>query len=150
MNKIKRYKYFKDKEYFESDIHYKYSLIEYSLNDLSDIVEGTLAYLTDEGFVFSTETIFDAMQIFISMSPIQIPRLIGDNSRYKYKPFSWSSVKDYIIILFERLEKRFGKEWEIKVFLKIKYYYGNETEISYQEMFSFTSENIYGIRIYLS
>lgn len=130
MDKIKRYKDFKGREY--------------CLDDLSDIVEGTLAYLTDEGFVFSTETFFNDMQIFINLPPI------GDNPPYKYEPFSWSSVKDYIIVLFERLEKRFSKDWDIKVFLKITTYYRSETEISYQEMSSFTIDAVYGIRICLS
>lgn len=130
MDKIKRYKDFKGREY--------------CLDDLSDIVEGTLAYLTDEGFVFSTETFFNDMQIFINLPPI------GDNPPYKYEPFSWSSVKDYIIVLFERLEKRFSKDWDIKVFLKITPYYRSEKEISYQEMSSFTIYAVYGIRICLS
>ncbi len=130
MDKIKRYKDFKGREY--------------CLDDLSDIVEGTLAYLADEGFVFSTECFFGDMLIFINLPPM------GDNPPYKYESFSWSSVKDYIIVIFERLENRFSKEWEIKFFLKIGNYYRNETEISYQEMPSFTSENIYGIRICLS
>lgn len=99
MDKIKRYKDFKGRDYI--------------LDEVSDIVEGTLAYLSDEGFVFSAETFFNDVQIYINKPKSKTH--INDD---EYVKFSWLDVKEYVISLFERLEKAFN-DFNIKTFIKI-------------------------------
>jgi len=137
MDKIKRYKDFKGRDYI--------------LDEVNDIVEGTLAYLSDEGFVFSTSSFFNDISIFINRAQKLSPP-------FDYDPFSWLDVKEYVISLFERLYKRFADNWNIKVYLKVGSYYRNEEEITYQEMLNITDDeverkgltNIFGVRICLS
>lgn len=145
MDKIKRYKDFKGRDYI--------------LDEVNDIVEGTLAYLSDEGFVFSAETLFNDVLIFIN----KIPK--GVSPPFDYDPFSWLDVKEYVISLFERLEKAFN-DFNIKAFIKIGSHYkssGNlynyrDKEITYKEMLDFSDDDqivkkgqyIYGIRFCLS
>lgn len=137
MDKIKRYKDFKDRDYI--------------LNEVSDIVEGTLAYLSDEGFVFSTSIFFNDILIFINRAQKGSPP-------FDYDPFSWLDVKEYVISLFERLHKSFADNWNVKVYLKVGNYYRNEQEITYQEMLNSTDDeverkgltNIFGVRFCLS
>lgn len=138
MDKIKRYKDFKGRDYI--------------LDEVSDIVEGTLAYLSDEGFVFSAETFFNGVLIFVNKPPK------GVSPPFDYDPFSWLDVKEYVISLFERLHKRFADNWNVKVYLKVGSYYRNEQEITYQEMLNSTDDeverkgltNIFGVRFCLS
>lgn len=137
MDKIKRYKDFKGRDYI--------------LDEVNDIVEGTLAYLSDEGFVFSTSSFFNDISIFINRAQKLSPP-------FDYDPFSWLDVKEYVISLFERLHKRFADNWNVKVYLKVGSYYHNEEEIAYQEMLNITDDevkrkgltNIFGVRICLS
>lgn len=137
MDKIKSYKDFKGRDYI--------------LDEVNDIVEGTLAYLSDEGFVFSTSSFFNDISIFINRAQKLSPP-------FDYDSFSWLDVKEYVISLFERLHKRFADNWNIKVYLKVGSYYRNEEEITYQEMLNITDDeverkgltNIFGVRFCLS
>lgn len=138
MDKIKRYKDFKGRGYI--------------LDEVSDIVEGTLAYLSDEGFVFSAETFLNDVLIFINKPPK------GVSSPFHYDSFSWLDVKEYVISLFERLSKMFADNWNVKIYLKVGGYYRHGEEITYKEMLNSTDDeikrkgltNIFGVRFCLS